>query len=591
MAHKIPDFSGNEKYSGIVQNIIGTLDKIDINQPEQNILTKETSVMQLLKIQSEIQSQTIGQTLEYLKHFTTHADKNDDIQLIAENAGDKVTVNAQKDFLDQLAQKNYLVTRMLQKIENDKDEKAHGSYFDPTRETIIHIPETIANGQTDTISDSALKLINTFQGDSNSEAEKLKLFLRSVFDVAQTNDLNEKAVTKVLKRKLENTARKLIDSYDEEFFDKPNPPTLRQIVLKLEDRFCSEYQPQVASARLSMYTKAQNQTYQALEADISELTTLAARGEDIANRPQWIKQKKVAVFKQAISEEDRKIVYRENQTRTLSGLPEMTMSQMVDLLIKTYSEQNAFATASNLKNHPKLGDSESIQMITERKTKKQKRQEQNQVKKAAEENKIKDDLFAMYDKNRQSFSSNFKGKGQRPQNGGRNGYQNNAPPGNNGNQFTKGNGYSNNNGFNNGFKNGFNNGNQRGGGSNGNNRNVTKPRVFVTQEMVNTNPNCCLKCNSPTHRFSETDKCVYGKSNLMTKPCFSCGQGGHHFNICIKNQKPTVGAQDPRGPQEPLDSRFSKYPSDMTKNIPERPEWSAPFPKEKNEGMPSLFPW
>ena len=110
----------------------------------------------------------------------------------------------------------------------------------------------------------------------------MKIFLHAVLDVAVTNDLNEKTVIKVLKRKLENTARKLIKRYETILLQEEHkPPSLKQIILKLEDRFCSEYQPEVAAARLSMYTKGAHQTYQALEADISELTELAARGEEV----------------------------------------------------------------------------------------------------------------------------------------------------------------------------------------------------------------------------------------------------------------------------------------------------------------------
>ena len=127
-------------------------------------------------------------------------------------------------------------------------------------------------------------------------------------------------------------------------------------------------------------------------------------------------------------------------------------------------------------------------------------------------------------------------------------------------------------------------------GGNGNNTNTNfnkknKPRKFVTASMVGVNPNSCLKCNSPTHRFQEEDRCIYGKGNLMTKPCFNCQEGGHHSSICIKNQKPTLGAQDP-SQKEALDPRFSKWP-EVTKNVPEYETTVIP----KNEQwLPSLFP-
>ena len=113
----------------------------------------------------------------------------------------------------------------MQQTEQEKNNRTKGSYFDPSRDPICTIPDQIFNGTNDTISDSALKLISSFQGDTANEAEKLRQFLRSVFDVGATNNLNEKAVIKVLKRKLENTARKVIDSYEEEFDDKSSKLT------------------------------------------------------------------------------------------------------------------------------------------------------------------------------------------------------------------------------------------------------------------------------------------------------------------------------------------------------------------------------
>ena len=117
--------------------------------------------------------------------------------------------------------------------------------------------------------------------------------------------------------------------------------------------------------------------------------------------------------------------------------------------------------------------------------------------------------------------------------------------------------------------------------------------------MVNVNPNSCLKCNSPTHRFQEQDKCVYGSGSLMTKPCPSCNEGGHHASICIKNPKSTIGAP---APKEALDPKFSKWPTEASKTATEgndqlyhpfaqpKNDWLPPFAQPKNDWLPSLFP-
>ena len=110
-----------------------------------------------------------------------------------------------------------------------------------------------------------MKLLPNFTGDTQQEGENLKTFLRAVYDVSVTNTLREKCAKAVLKRKLQNTARRLIDSYEQEFVDQPDKPTLKEIILQLEARYLADHQPEVAQAKLSMYTKLPNQTFQHME--------------------------------------------------------------------------------------------------------------------------------------------------------------------------------------------------------------------------------------------------------------------------------------------------------------------------------------
>lgn len=578
MANKVDNFGQNAIYRETVQEVESTLSKLDINNPNTNIIPSDITTMELLRIQAHHQSETLGQALEFIRNIVPLAEGQDDAALLGEDIGGKITVHAQKQFLENLTKKNYLVTRMIQKRETEKNNKATGSYFDPDREPICLIPPAIATGDVTQISDSALKLLSSFKGDTENEAENLKTFLRGIYDVAITNKVTEECVVAVLKRKLTGTARRLIDSYIEEF-DDPQRPTLKEIVLKLEDRFMSSWQPEVAAAKLSIYSKSPTQTYQSLEGEISELTGLAARGEEAATRTQWIKQKKISTFKQAINEEDRQIIYRENQSRTITGLPEMNMSQMVDYLIKYYSEKDAFVTASHLKSSSQRnGDTDSLQVVHEKKPneKKEEKKKAAAAKKAAEDQKIKEDLLAMYEQHRK-FQNQIRGQGR-----GRG-------RGNRGNRGGNGNGR--------GFYKNFQNPNkvqqmqqqfqQRGRGGNGysNNKYGTKPRIFVTPEMVNVSPNNCLKCNSPTHRFQETAKCAYGNGNLMTKPCYNCKEGGHHHKICIRPQKPNVGAPEAQGPPEAADPKFSKWPEQSKYTT----ELYTPFGNEKNVWGPSLF--
>ena len=237
----------------------------------------------------------------------------------------------------------------------------------------------------------------------------------------------------------------------------------------------------------------------------------------------------------------------------------MNLSQMTNFLIKVYSEQEAFSSASHLKSTAKFGE-EVVQTVTAKSKPhlKKERRQHNQRNNTAK----KEDLFAFHEwqnKNNQGFDNKNKGFGQTagPQNGKGGNFFNRQGRKQFGTFRNTQNGY---NGRHSHPNNGVNSG---GNGNRNNNRTTTdknsKPRKFVTTAMVGVNNNFCLKCNSPTHRFSEESKCIYDTANLMTKPCFNCQEGGHHQNVCIKNKKPTLGAQDPTN-QEPLDPKFSRWP-------------------------------
>ena len=593
------EFRDNAQYRNSVQDVTNILGRVDLVNPEHNIIPKEASTYELLKIQAEAQSQTLSEALSFIKGIVPLAETTDQDQLMADQAGGKVNVQVQQAYLTEIAEKNNLLTRMLQQRHQEKNSKTCGSYFDPLRDPICMIPADIATGQQAQVSDSALKLLPSFLGDTDKEHENLRTFLRAVYDVAITNRLTEACTKAVLRRKLAGTARKLIDSYELEM-EQPDRPTLKEIVLKLEDRFMADLQPELANARLSMLKKTPNQTYQMLEGEISELSVLAARGEK-ENKAIWIKQRKIEVFKAAISEEDRQLLSRENQSRNITGIAEMNLSQAVDFLIKNYSEQHAFMEANQIKKYPS-NDIDSLQTVNESepKFKKKKKKEMALAKKAIEDQKIKDELFQIYETNRSAQQANtFRGRGRGRGNGrfgnkGRGGQFNNGNPRNgngykpNWNNGNSGN-WNNGNGGNRNNGNGGNWQNGNGNGGNGNNgqKNNGLPRKFVTPAMVNVNPNSCLKCNSPTHRFQEQDKCVYGTGSLMTKPCPSCNEGGHHSSICIKNPKSTIGAPAPR---EAIDPKFSKWPETSKMATEGQNQLYHPFAQPKNDWLPSLFP-
>ena len=573
----IEDFS--TQYTATVKDVASLVQQIDINKPTENVLSQDSTDLEILKFQAESQAITIGKLLTFIKNAVPLQ------EMAQEGPGTSpITVQEQKQYLEKIGKENFLATRMAQKRQDEQQQKKDtGGYFDDSRDPICTIPHSIATNTIPNVSDSALKLLSTFKGDTNQEAENLKHFLRAIYDVATTNNLNEKCVQNMLVRKLVGTARRIIDKYLT-IFEANSPPTLRQIILKLEDRFMSEWSPEIATAKLSVYTKKPLQTYQALEGDISELVFLAARSVESSTRSEWIRNKEISVFKQAVSEEDKQLLYNENQSRSLSGLEKMNLSQMVDYLLKLYSEKKASATVSNLTSTP-LFDDDSMQPITDKsKTKLKNKTNGNHSHNTHDKrhrnqhsfNNGSTDDTSDFEDDRQFIKADIKEEIAEIDEQ----YFDNADDGSDSNSSSDDEKHSNDR--------------QHGNGNNfqtiRSNRNYNynadwndrKPSRFVTNRMVRVNNNCCLKCGSPDHKFEQVTKCVYGEERLMTKPCFNCQEGGHHHDVCIKNQQP----QD-SDTEDKLDAQCRDWPAMTKQLISHRPADM----KSTVEDLPSIFPY
>ena len=89
------------------------LEAVSIEDPTKITFDSKLTTMELLQLQGELHAQTLGKTLEYLRKFTTKVEKDDESGLLVQNPGEKATEQLQSKFLEELAQKNYLITRLL----------------------------------------------------------------------------------------------------------------------------------------------------------------------------------------------------------------------------------------------------------------------------------------------------------------------------------------------------------------------------------------------------------------------------------------------------------------------------------------------
>ena len=84
-----------DQYQPAIQDTIDLLDKVDLDRPTENVIDPKASTLELLKVQQEIQAQTLGKTLEFVRTLVPLVDHADPYQLIGGNAGDKIPVQQQ----------------------------------------------------------------------------------------------------------------------------------------------------------------------------------------------------------------------------------------------------------------------------------------------------------------------------------------------------------------------------------------------------------------------------------------------------------------------------------------------------------------
>ena len=210
----------------------GWLQQLDLLHPEINIIPEQANLNQMVTVQAHLHNKNMKEIIDAMNKMVT--EDNIDQQNLSQK-------------LLKVSQESMAVTEMITNRIEEKNKISQGNYFNRTRVPICVPPKEIASGTKNEISDSALKLLTTFKGDSSEESENLRLFLRTIFDIAITNNLTETCTVAMLQRKLAGTARKIIDSF---VADCQGKVTLVDIILKLEDRFCQQCSPELANTRL-----------------------------------------------------------------------------------------------------------------------------------------------------------------------------------------------------------------------------------------------------------------------------------------------------------------------------------------------------
>lgn len=479
----LQDFKTNEEYRTSSQ-VGGLLDKLDLNDPGANVVDSRSSIPSLMQSYMACQAQTNEELIRFMGQRISQPLQVDGVE---QSVGD------QHAALSTIANKQNLLTRQMEKSLYDHLNKQAGLECEAGLDLINDPPMGDVFGIEAKVSDSGLRLITPFTGDSENNENDLNFFLREVFTLAQTSNLTEAATISVVIRKVAGSAQILLD----DFVTQQGGPTklnLKQVVGHLERKFIIQSSPLHADAKLHNLTQ-DSLSYSQLQAKVQKLVKLACRLEKDDRRATLVKVKECSAFLMAISTADRLLINAENSRRANDNLSALSLDQMVNFLAKAqadkmnYKESNVFTVQEEGSNISQsfAGPVHYIQR------------------------------------------GNFRGR-TRPR--GSFGQQRGAYQPNRGNfQPQRGNFQPQRGVFQ----------QQRGTVRNGRfqrNQNNVRDRKFVTCEMANVKQNACILCGDETHLFKDS-KCIYHGCDLMHSPCRKCNTGVHPTILCqakVENQ-------------------------------------------------------
>ena len=455
----IKDFTAT--FADVPSDLIG---KVDTNNPS-TMVVEGRSVDQVLRQYMSAQSSTTNQLISFIGERITD-------QITVD--GNPISVAEQKRQLSQIANKSALVSRQMENVLSEHLKKQEGIDFD-SNEKLINEPPITTFGIENKASDTGLKMIDTFSGDTTNVEENLTTFLRSVYSLIQTNNLSEKAANSVIIRKVSGSAQILIDSFVEKM-GGVDEVTFRNLIFHLEKKFVIQSSPLHADAQLHSLQKG-NLTYTQLQAKIQRLVRLATRLEDPSKVKTLVEIKEQASFLMAIDIVDREKITAENNRRLLASLPALTLDQM-----STFLTQNL---ANRLQNEPILKVSE-VDMVAPV-------QYAPKFQRGTPRGRF------------QHQRGGGRGKPVTPQETG-------APPARgvvNQGRYTRGRGY---------------------------NQKQQSTRIFNTSERAGVPKGACYLCGNMDHGWKDA-ACPYAGQELKQSPCRWCNTGLHAHHTCLHKQE------------------------------------------------------
>ena len=353
----IRDFKNEEIYQAGGQ-IDQLLKQLNLQDPNRIIIGDQTSVPQLLHDYIAAQTHTNNKLVEYISR---------NINIIHNINGQDVSINDQQKGLIQIAETQNLLSRQIERTLYQHIKEQQGEEV-ITPQDLINVPPS-GFGSENKVSDSGLRLITVFTGDSSNNEEDLTIFLREVYALSGTSNLTEMATISVIIRKVAGSAQILLDDFIAKKGGHANV-TIAQVVAHLEKKFIVQLSPLHSDAQLHAM-QINDLSYSQLQAKISRLARLACRKESVEKQTTLVKVKEISSFFMAILPIDRQAINNENTRRASENLTPLNLDQMVSFLQnrivdKINLEDNIFVLRNNAKNK---GFQKQIKKTTKKPTK------------------------------------------------------------------------------------------------------------------------------------------------------------------------------------------------------------------------------
>ena len=215
-----------EIYAENVDGVTNLLSKLDLNDPSKSVFEKPESLSLMLEQFIRAQSATTSSLIKFVGGQCT---ENKNIN------GEDMTPAQQRNLLIDLANRSNLMSRQLEKNLHTHLNIQLGKEAEIDTHLINELPMGDTFGTEQKISDSSLRLIVPFSGDDTNNEANLTTFLREIYSVSQTNNLNEQTTINVLIRKLCGSAQILIDNFVSQ--RDPQNLKLQEVVAHLEKKF------------------------------------------------------------------------------------------------------------------------------------------------------------------------------------------------------------------------------------------------------------------------------------------------------------------------------------------------------------------